>query len=147
MKVILRDNVSNLGQTGQIVEVKDGYARNFLLPRKLAVAATGKNLGRLDHEKRLIGDLQKKQLTQAEKLAADLAAHSLTISCSAGEQDKLFGAVMAKDIAEALRRDGFSVDKRQILLPEPLKQLGTFTVPVKLGEGVEAQLKLMLVPK
>jgi large subunit ribosomal protein L9 len=147
MKVILRENVDNVGQSGQIVEVKDGYGRNFLIPRKLAVEATGKNLKQLDHEKRIIGDLSRKVRGKAEQLSEALNQHSCTIMCQVGEQDKLFGAVTAMDIADQLRHDGFNVDRRQIALAEPLKQLGVFTVPVKLGEGVEASLKVWLVRK
>jgi large subunit ribosomal protein L9 len=147
MKLILREDVANLGHSGEVVEVKDGYGRNFLIPKKLAVAATRKNLGRLEHEKRVIGDAQKQKLTKAQKQSEELAAHSLTILCQVGEQDKLFGAVTNKDIAEALRRDGFNLDRRQIALEEPLKQLGVYTVAVKLGEGVEAKLKVWLVAK
>jgi large subunit ribosomal protein L9 len=147
MKVILREDVANLGQSGQVVEVKDGYGRNFLLPRKLAVEATGKNLKQLEHEKRIIGDLSKKIRGKAEKMAEALSQHSCTIICQVGDQDKLFGAVTAMDISDQLRRDGFDVDRRQIALDEPLKQLGVFTVPVKLGEGVEAGLKVWLVRK
>ena len=147
MKVILREDMDNLGKSGQIVEVKDGYGRNFLIPRKLAVEAIGKNLKQLDHEKRIIGDLSRKQRGKAEQLAEALTQHSCTILCQVGEQDKLFGAVTAMDIADQLRHDGFDVDRRQIALAEPLKQLGVFTVPVKLGEGVEASLKVWLVRK
>ncbi len=147
MKVILRENVDNVGQSGQIVEVKDGYGRNFLIPRKLAVEATGKNLKQLDHEKRIIGDLSRKVRGKAEQLSEALNQHSCTIMCQVGEQDKLFGAVTAMDIADQHRHDGFNVDRRQIALAEPLKQLGVFTVPVKLGEGVEASLKVWLVRK
>jgi len=147
MKVILREDVENLGKNGEIVEVKKGYGRNYLIPRKLAVEATRKNLKQLDHEKRLISDLQKKKLGRMENLAEELQAHSCTILCQVGEQDKLFGAVTARDVADALRREGFDIDRRQIVLEDPLKQLGVYTVPVKLGEGVEAKLKVWLVRK
>ena len=147
MKVILRENVDKLGKSGQIVEVKNGFGRNFLIPRKLAVEAVGKNLKQLEHEKRIIGDLQKKNLGKAEKIAETLNQHSCTILCQVGEQDKLFGAVTSADIADQLRRDGFDIDRRHIVLAEPLKQLGVFSVPVKLGEGVESSLKVWLVRK
>jgi large subunit ribosomal protein L9 len=147
MKLILREDVVNLGKSGDVVQVKDGYGRNFLIPRKLAVEATRKHLGQLDHEKRIIGDLQKKKRGSAEQLAATISQHSCTIPCQVGEQDRLFGAVTARDIADQLRRDGFEIDRHQILLEEPLKQLGVFNVPLKLGEGVEATLKVWLVQK
>ncbi len=105
MKVILRDDVSNLGKSGEIVEVKGGYGRNYLIPRNLAVEATRKNISRLEHEKRLIEDLQKKRRSKAEKLAADLAELSVTIPCQVGEQDKLFGSVTARDIADHQRKE------------------------------------------
>lgn len=147
MKVILRQDVENLGKGGQIVEVKPGYGRNFLIPRGLAAVATKKNVKQLEHEKRIIGDVQKKNRTKAEQLAETLGNLSLTIFCQVGDQDKLFGSVTTRDIADHLRREGHDIDRRQIVLDEPLKQLGVFTVPVKLGEGVEAALKVWLVRK
>ena len=147
MKVILREDVAKLGKSGELVEVKDGYGRNYLIPRKLAVEATRKNLSQLDHEKRLIDDLGKKKRSQAEKMAAELASHDITILCQAGDQDKLFGAVTARDIADQLRSEGFNVDRRQITLNEPLKQLGVYKVGMKTGEGVETELKVWLVKK
>ena len=147
MKVILHQDVDNLGKGGQVVEVKPGFGRNYLIPRGLAAMATNKNLKQIEHEKRIIGDVQKKQRTQAEQLADTLGKISLTIFCQVGDQDKLFGAVTSRDIADQLRREGHDIDRRQIVLEEPLKQLGVFTVPVKLGEGVEAALKVWLVRK
>jgi len=147
MKVILREDVENLGKSGEVVQVKDGYGRNFLIPRKLAAEATGKKLKQLGHEKRLIDDVQRKRQTKAEKLAEDLGGHSCTIQCQVGEQDKLFGAVTARDIADQLRREGFDVDRRVIALDEPLKQLGVYTVRIKIGDGIEASLKVWLVRK
>jgi len=147
MKVILREDVDNVGRSGQVVEVKKGYGRNYLIPKNLAVEATRKNLKQLDHEKRLIEDAQKRKLDKASKVAEALAQHSCTILCQVGEQDKLFGAVTARDIADQLRRDGFDVGRRQINLEEPLKQLGVYNVPVKLEQGVEVSLKVWLVRK
>ena len=147
MKVILCEDMESLGKSGEVVEVKDGYGRNFLIPRRLAKEASRKNLKQLGHEKRLIADVQKKKRTQLEALVEDLQAHSCTVLCQVGEQDRLFGAVTSRDIADSLRREGFSIDRRQIVLEEPLKQLGVYTVPVKLGEGIEAMLKVWLVRK
>jgi len=147
MKVILKEDMDNLGKSGDVVEVKDGYGRNFLIPRNLAVRATNKNMNQLDHEKKVIGDLQKRRRSDAEKMAEELGNHSCTILCQVGEQDKLFGSVTSRDIADQLRRDGFDVNRRQVQLDEPLKQLGVFTVPVKVGEGIEAELKVWLVRK
>lgn len=147
MKLILREDIDNLGKSGEVVEVKAGYGRNFLIPKKLAVEATRKRLSQLDHERRVISDTHKKKSSLMKKAAQELEAHSATILCQVGEQEKLFGAVTAIDIADTLRRDGFNIDRRQIMLEEPLKQLGMYTVPVKLGEGAEAQLKVWLVAK
>jgi len=147
MKVILREDVENLGKGGQVVEVKPGYGRNYLIPRGLAAIATNKNVKELEHTKRIIGDVQKKKRSTAEQLAEKLGTLSLTIFCQVGEQDKLFGSVTSRDIADQLRREGHDIDRRHIVLDEPLKQLGVFTVPVKLGEGVEANLKVWLVRK
>ncbi len=147
MKVVLKEDVANLGKSGEVVEVKKGFGRNFLIPRNMAVEASRKNLRQLEHEKRLIGDEQKKRLSKAERLKEELEAHSPAIQCQVGEQDRLFGAVTARDIADQLRRDGFNVDRKQIQLEEPLKQLGIFNVPVKVGEGLQATIKLWLVPK
>jgi large subunit ribosomal protein L9 len=147
MKVILREDIEKVGKSGQIVEVKDGFGRNYLIPRGLAAVATRKNVSHLEHEKRIIGDVQKKKRGTAELLADKLANLSLTIFCQVGEQDKLFGAVTSRDIADQLRREGYEIDRRQIVLEDPLKQLGVFTVPVKLGEGIEVALKVWLVRK
>ncbi len=147
MKVILREDVNNLGRSGDVVVVKDGYGRNFLIPRKLAVEATNKNLSQLEHEKRVIEDLQRKKRSKAEHVAAELEKHSCTIAVQAGEQDKLFGSVTAKDIADQLRRDGFEVDRRQVRLEESLRTLGVYTVPVKLEEDITANVKVWLVNK
>ena len=147
MKVILREDVESLGKSGDLVEVKNGYGRNYLIPKKLAVEATRKNVAQQDHQKRLITDLQKRKRGRAEELAEALSKHSCTILCQVGEMDKIFGAVTARDIADQLRRDGFDIDRRQIMMEEPLKQLGVYTVGVKLGEGMESEFKVWLVRK
>ncbi len=147
MKVILKADMDNLGKVGEVVEVKNGYGRNFLIPRNLAAEATKKSIKQLDHEKRLIDDLQNRTRRDAEKLAEKLEAHSCTIPCKVGESDKLFGSVGPRDIADALRREGFDVSRRQIKMDEPLKSLGVYTVNVKLESGLEAKLKVWLVNK
>jgi len=147
MKVILKTDVSSLGKSGELVEVKPGYGRNYLIPRNLAVEATRKNVNQLDHEKRLIALQQNRQLADAEKLLQQIESHSCTIPCKVGEEDRLFGSVTARDIAETLRKDGYAVDKRDVLLEEPLKNLGVYTVPVRVGPKVEAKLKVWLVKK
>lgn len=147
MKVILKTDVSRLGKTGEVVEVKPGYGRNYLIPRNLAVEASRKNVNQLKHEKRLISDQQNRQKASAEKLAEQIENYSCTIPCKVGEDDRLFGSVTARDIAETLRQDGYAVDKREVLLEEPLKNLGVYTVPVRIGAKVEAKLKVWLVKK
>ncbi len=147
MKVILREDIDNLGSIGDIVSVKPGYGRNYLIPRGLAVEATRKNLAQLEHEKKLIRDQKNSRVRSSEKLAEDLEAVSLTIPCKVGEADKLFGSVTAREIAEALREEGFSIDKADIALEEPLKNLGVYTVPVKLPNQITAKIKVWLVKK
>ena len=147
MKVILKMDVAQLGKSGEVVEVKPGYGRNFLIPRNLAVEASRKNIHRLEHEKRLIGQQQGKLRDQAQQLAEQLENYSCTIPCKVGENDRLFGSVTAKDIAETLRADGFAVDKRDVLLDEPLKILGVYPVGVRVGPHLEAKLKVWLVKK
>ena len=147
MKVILKTDVSSLGKSGEVVEVKPGYGRNFLIPRNLAVAATRKNVNQLEHEKRLIVLQQSRRLADAGKLVQQLESYSCTIPCKVGEEDRLFGSVTARDIAETLRRDGYAVDKRDVLLEEPLKNLGVYTVSVRVGPQTEAKLKVWLVKK
>jgi large subunit ribosomal protein L9 len=147
MKVILKTDVSPLGKSGELVEVKPGYGRNYLIPRNLAVEATRKNINQLGHEKRLIAVQQNRQVADAGKLIQRLESYSCTVPCKVGEEDRLFGSVTARDIAETLRRDGYAVDKRDVLLEEPLKNLGVYTVPVRVGPNLEAKLKVWLVKK
>ena len=133
MKVILREDVEKLGKAGDIVKVADGYGRNFLIPRQLAVLANLRNLKTLEHDKRVIEARVKKSLKTAESLASKLSAVSLTISAKAGEEGKLFGAITSRDIAEALEKAGVPVDRKMIQLPEPIKHLGDYKVKVKAG--------------
>jgi len=147
MKVILKEDIENLGKVGDVVKVKDGFGRNYLIPRNLAAEATKKSVKQLDHEKRLIEDRLNKIKHDAQRLAVRLESHSCTIPCKVGETDKLFGSVGARDIAEALRREGFDINRRQVMLDEPLKSLGVYTVPIKLDQDVEAKLKVWLVRK
>ena len=142
MLVILRETVENLGRTGDIVKVSDGYARNYLLPRSLVLVANEKNKSALDHHKRV---LEKKRLAEkgtAEDLAKKLAETAVTIKRKAGEGDKLFGSVSTSDIAAELSKAGFSIDKRQIQLSDNLKSLGVHQVPVKLLSDVTATVKV-----
>lgn len=145
MKVILRQNVEKLGQPGDVVEVKDGYARNYLIPKKIAYPATEGFLKAFEEEKKQQARRQKKELRLAEKLAAELETLSVTIPVKVGEDDKLFGAVTAQMIADALAEKGIQVDKRKIELEDQIKTVGVYTVGVKLHTNVVAKLKVWVV--
>lgn len=147
MQVILKEDIQNLGKAGDVVSVREGYGRNFLLPRKKAILAQAENLKELEHQKRVVAALQMKRKKEAEVLAGKIASLSITIGREAGEEDKLFGSVTTKDISEALRAEGFIVDRRDIVLEAPLKQLGIFDVPLKLHPEVTGTVKVWLVKK
>lgn len=140
MQVILKENLKNLGKVGDIVSVKDGYARNYLIPRGLAINATSKNLRALEHAKRVVMEKAKKLVNTAQSLAEKISATDIIIKAKAGEEDKLFGSVTAIDIAEALKEKGLEVDRKKIVIEEPIKRLGQHTVYVKLHPEVTAQL-------
>jgi large subunit ribosomal protein L9 len=145
MLVILRENVENLGHVGDIVKVSDGYARNFLLPRKLVVAANEKNQAAIEHHRKA---LEKKRLAQkaaAEDLAKKLGELSVNVSRKVGEADKLFGSVSGADIADALKALGYTVDKRAIQIDNPIKSLGVHSVSVKLAPEVTGTVKVFVV--
>ena len=142
MLVILRENIENLGTIGDLVKVSDGYARNFLIPRKLVVEANETKVREIEHHKRI---LEKKRLAQkqnAEELAAKIAEFSCTITRKVGKNDKLFGSVTASDIHEQLEKAGFTVSKTSIHLKESIKALGVHTVTVKVQPEVQATLKV-----
>jgi len=145
MQVILKTHVEKLGDEGELVVVANGYARNYLIPRKLAIQATEKNRRALEHEKRLTLDHDAKEKREAEKLAGELANLSCTIRMQAGENDRLFGSVTSLDIAAALEEQGVEIDRRKIILDEPLKELGVFTVPAKIHADVAAEIKVWVV--
>lgn len=147
MKVILREDVSKLGKSGEIVTVKDGYGRNFLLPRKMAVLANEKNLRQMEHEKSVIASRQEKLKGQAHAQAQALSTVELSFRRKVGEQGKLFGSVTAIDIAEALAARGQRIDRRQIHLPEPIKMIGTHEVETRLHREVTAKLRIEVVPE
>ena len=142
MEVILREDVPHLGTIGDIVKVRPGYARNYLLPRGLATVADKRNLGALEHERRIVEDQRRRAVTAAESLAQKLSAARIVITARAGEEGKLFGSVTNIDIERALREKGYVIERRKIHLAEPIKQLGEFTVPVRLQPEVEASLKV-----
>lgn len=142
MKVILKEDVDNLGMMGTVVEVKDGYGRNFLIPRNLAVEANPKNIRYFEHQKKIIDAKVKKVRQSAEDFAGQLSQISLVLEARAGEEEKLFGSVTSKDIAEAIAEKGVEVDRRKILLDEPIKRLGSYEVPVKVHQDIIANVKV-----
>jgi large subunit ribosomal protein L9 len=145
MKVILREDITNLGRSGEVVSVKDGYGRNYLLPRGLAVMASEKNVRQLEHERQVINAQQAKLRAGAEEQAKKIGAISVRIARKVGEQDKLFGSVTALDIAEAIAAKGQTVDRRHLHLPEPIKTLGTYDVELRLHRDVTAKVKVEVV--
>jgi large subunit ribosomal protein L9 len=138
MQIILQEDVEKLGDRGEVVTVAEGYARNFLLPRKLALEATPGNMKRLEKMRAAFAKKEATEKGDAEKLAELLSRVSLTISRKAGENDQLFGSVTSADISEALAAQGFTLDKRKIQLAEPIKIVGERLVPVKLHREVQA---------
>jgi large subunit ribosomal protein L9 len=142
MKLILREDVENLGKGGDLVDVKPGYGRNFLLPRGLAVVANTKNVRELDHQKTVASAKAAKLKASAEAIAKRLSETPVVLKRKAGEQDKLFGSVTAIDIAEALAARGLQLDRRSIDLAEPIKTVGDFEVPVKLHHDVVGKAKV-----
>jgi large subunit ribosomal protein L9 len=145
MKLILREDVENLGKGGDLVDVKPGYGRNFLLPRGLAVVANTKNVRELDHQKTVASAKAAKLKASAEAVAKRLAETPVVLKRKVGEQDKLFGSVTAIDIAEALAARGLQLDRRAIDLAEPIKTVGDFEVPVKLHHEVVGKAKVKVV--
>jgi large subunit ribosomal protein L9 len=142
MKVILREDVENLGKGGELVEVRPGYGRNFLIPRGLAVLANAKNVRELDHQKKVAEAKAAKLKQSAEAFARRLAETPVTLKRKVGEQDKLYGSVTALDIAEALAARGVQLDRRAIDLGEPIKTVGDHEVPVKLHREVVGKVKV-----
>ncbi len=147
MRIILKDDVEPLGKVGEVIEVKDGYARNYLIPRNLAVSATKGNLRAINeiHRQKAIRDNKKKR--EAEKLKDALEKISCTAEVLVGEEDRVFGSVTSHNIAGMLEEKGFKIDRHDILLEEPLKALGVYTVPVKIDRDVIANLKIWVVKK
>ncbi|MFT3913599.1 MAG: 50S ribosomal protein L9 [Anaeromyxobacteraceae bacterium] len=142
MKLILREDVDNLGKGGEVVDVKPGYGRNFLIPRGLAVPASTKNVRELEHEKAMASAKAAKLKASAEAVAKRLSDTPITLKRKVGEQDKLYGSVTALDVAEALAARGVQLDRRSIDLAEPIKTVGAHEIPVKLHSEVVAKVKL-----
>jgi large subunit ribosomal protein L9 len=147
MKVILQETMEGVGHLGDLIDVKNGYARNFLLPRKKAVLADSRSIKAFEHIKRVAGERAKKEKSEIETHAKSISAVSITIQAQVGKDDKMFGAVTVKDIAEALAEKGFTVDRRKIQLDQPIKELGTVTVPIKLPRDVTATVAIHVVKK
>ncbi len=145
MDVILREDVEKLGAAGEVVTVKDGYARNYLLPRGLAYAATEGNKRRLASEQKARARRAEAEVGEAQELAKKMEAVSLSFTMKAGEGDKLFGSVTASDIAERLKAEGFAVDKKAVELPESIKALGVYKVPVRLHQDVKPEIRVWVV--
>ena len=146
MEVILRDHVENLGRRGDVVKVADGYARNYLLPRKLALLATPANRKVVERQRKIADTHEAAERSGAEALAVQLSTLEIVLSRRVGEHEALYGSVTSADIAEVLAEKGFETDKRKIQLAEPLKAIGEFTVPVKLHRDVVAQLTVKVTP-
>jgi large subunit ribosomal protein L9 len=140
MKVILQKDVNNLGQLGDVVRVRDGYGRNFLIPRGMAVIADERNVRRLEHQKRIAQAKASKEKAKSEALAALIVAEPISLTREAGEDERLYGSVTNRDIAELLAEKGIEVDRRRIVIDSPIKTLGRFEVAIKLPRGVKASL-------
>jgi large subunit ribosomal protein L9 len=147
MQVILREDVPNLGKSGDLVKVKPGYGRNYLIPQGLALAATTANVKQVEHHKKQIAAKNAKLQKDAQSMADRLGAIEVQIERQVGEENKLFGSVTTRDIEEALAEKGVKVDHRKIHLDEPIKTIGYQTVDVKLGQGVTGKIKVVVVPK
>ena len=145
MEVILRDHVDHVGKRGDVVKVADGYARNYLLPRNLALPATDANKQRISRERKIVEAKEAEERVAAEAVADRLAALDLQIARKVGDNDTLYGSVTNSDIADLLKEKGFDIDRRKILLPDAIRTLGEQHVPVKLHRDVTAQLKIAVV--
>jgi large subunit ribosomal protein L9 len=145
MEVILREHVEHLGKRGEIVKVAAGYARNYLLPRKLALLATDGNKMHVERERRIVEARETQERGVAEALAARMAAVDITIARRVGDTEQLYGSVTSGDIADFLKEKGFDVDKRRLILPEAIKAIGDYEVPLKLHREVTIPLKVHVV--
>jgi large subunit ribosomal protein L9 len=147
MQVILREDIDKLGKIGDLVKVADGYARNYLVPKKKAIEATPNNVSAMDHAKKMVSDRLRKLKKEATAEADRMKGLSVTLRVKTGEEGKLFGSVTTMDIADALKAQGVAIDKRKIVLDEPIKRLGEFTVSVKLHSDIHAEIKVSVLPE
>lgn len=145
MKVILREDVKNIGDMGQIVDVADGFGRNYLVPRGLAVEANIRSIKSLEHEKKVIQEKARKIKNQAQDLASKVSSAAVVIKAKAGEEGKLFGSVTTMDIAEQLKKVGFDIDKKKISMEEPIKRLGSYSVKIKIHPEIAAEVNVQVV--
>jgi len=147
MEVILKEDIANVGKIGEVVRVRDGYARNYLLPRGLVLIANKKNLKTFEHQKNLVADQKQKVLRQAQGAADQLGSASLVIAMKVGEEGRLFGSVTNIQIEKALKAQGVNIDRRKIHLDEPIKVAGDYEVPVRLAADLTVPLKISVVPE
>ena len=145
MEVILREHVDNLGKRGEIVKVADGYARNYLLPRKLALPATDGNRKHVERERKIVETRESRRRGRPKAIAARLAAIEIAIARRVGDTEQLYGSVTSADIADFLKAKGFEIDRRKLILPEPIKAIGDHNVPLKLHREVTVPLKVQVV--
>ncbi len=145
MEIILQEDVPNLGRIGDIVKVRNGYGRNYLLPRGAAVLADNRNLRVLEHQKRLATGKKEKVQQEAKAIGDKIAALTLVITARAGEEDRLFGSVTNQDIEKALQAQGITIDRRKIIVTEPIKQLGAHTIPIHLSSDVHTKVTVQVV--
>ena len=145
MKIILKEDVKGLGKLGEIVEVSNGYSRNYLLPHKKAIEATAHNIKAVEHKKKELEEKMKQSLHEVEALSKKMSEMSVTVARQVGEGEKMFGSVTNADIAEAIGKEGITVDKHQIILEKPIKELGLFHIPVKLHPEISAEIKVWIV--
>lgn len=144
MKVILTETVESIGQIGDLVNVAPGYARNFLFPKKLAMEATGRNVRELEHKKRLLAQKREKQRQERLSFAEKLNAVTISMRRKVSEEDKLYGSVSTTDIAKALAQQGFETEKKNLVLEQPIKQLGEFRVSVRVDDQVSATIRVVI---
>ncbi len=145
MKVILKDDVKNLGSMGQVVDVADGFARNYLVPRGLAVEANTKNIKSLEHEKKVIQEKAKKIKSQVQDISEKISSMTIVIKAKVGEEGKLFGSVTSMDIAEQMKNEGIEIDKKKISLEEPIKRIGSYSVNIKMHPEIITQVNIQVV--
>jgi large subunit ribosomal protein L9 len=147
MEVILKEDILNVGKIGELVRVRDGYARNYLLPRGLVMIANKKNIKTFEHQKKIVADQKQKIMRHAQAIGEELAGVMVSIPMRAGEEGKLFGSVTNIHIEKALKAKGLNVDRRKIHLEEPIKNLGEFEVPVRLAADLSVSIKVSVIPE